>query len=92
MAARKRGLERAKRRGRVSWLKQEKPPAGVEKILLFLTTYKDGRRSVGGVNLDGSRDWMNVFIDCLEEIIKSGRAVDILLDGKVDVLLDGKEI
>lgn len=59
----------------------------VERVLLALYTDKDGRRLVGGISLDGRRDWVDVFNDCAKEIAESGQVVDI-----VEYLKDGKKV
>lgn len=48
-----------------------------ERVLLVLYTDKDGRRLVGGMDIDSGRDWLDVFTDCVKEAHESGRVVDV---------------
>ncbi len=50
-----------------------------ETILLVLYTDKDGRRLVGGRDIDSGREWLDVFNDCAATIAETGRVVDVEL-------------
>lgn len=50
-----------------------------ETILLVLYTDKDGRRLVGGRDINSGREWIDVFNDCAATITETGHVVDVEL-------------
>lgn len=55
-----------------------------EIILLALYTGEDGRRVVGGMDINSGRDWIDVFNDCAHAIRDAGRVVDVkMMPGRV---------